>query len=184
MLNLLPFLTHVIGLRDPHAEGHSEHVNHLTLALGRQVDLNSAQLEKLEFAATVHDVGKIAINDFIIHKPGRFTEAEFMMVQHHAGLGARIIEKLNLDPLIADIILQHHENFNGTGYPHKLQGEQIVFEARIIRITDTYDALTTDRGYRPAYSHKQALATMEKDHAFFDPLLLETFFKMNITKKH
>ena len=65
-----------------------------------------------------------------------------------------------------------------------MQGEQIVFEARIIRITDTYDALTTDRGYRPAYSHKQAFAIMEKERAFFDPQLLETFFKMNITRKH
>ncbi len=182
MLDLLPFLTHIIGLRDPHAEKHSLHVNDLALELGRLVDLNSAQLENLEFAASVHDIGKIAINDFIIHKPGRYTEAEYLMVRQHAGLGARIIERLNLDPIIADIILQHHENFDGTGYPHNLRSEQIIFEARIIRITDTYDALTTDRGYRPAYSHEQALAIMEEEQAFFDPQLLDTFLKMKYAK--
>jgi putative nucleotidyltransferase with HDIG domain len=184
MQSLLPFLTHVISLRDPHAENHSLHVNNLASALGRQMGMNSAQLEKLEFAATVHDIGKIAINDFIIHKPGRFTEAEYLMVKEHAGLGARIIEKLGLDPIIAEIILHHHENFDGSGYPNNLKGEQIIFEARIIRITDTYDALTTNRGYRPAYTRKQALVIMEKEQAFFDPYLLETFFKLKRVKKN
>ena len=183
MMQLLPFLTHIISLRDPHAESHSKHVNSLASALGRKVDLNADQLKKLEFAAAIHDIGKIAINDFILYKPGRFTEAEYMMVQQHAVLGARIIGKLNLDPIIADIILHHHENFDGSGYPNMVKGEQIIFEARIIRITDTYDALTTNRGYRLAYSHAKALAIMEHEQTFFDPELLEVFFKMKHTKK-
>lgn len=183
MSNLLPFLTHLIGLRDPHAEGHSDHVHHLASTLGRKVGLNTAQLEKLEFAAAIHDVGKIAINDFIIHKPGRFTEAEYMMVQQHTILGARIIEKLALDPLITSAILYHHENFDGTGYPHHLYGDQIPLEARIIRIADTYDALTTNRGYRPAYTHKQAFGIMEKERAFFDPQFLELFFRIKSSKR-
>jgi putative two-component system response regulator len=183
MVDLLPFLTSVIGLRDPHGKGHSNHVKELSSSFGRKVDLTSAQMDTLTFAAEIHDIGKIAINEFIINKPGRFTEAEYLMIQHHAQLGASLIETLGLDPLIPSIILHHHENFDGTGYPGRLKGDQIPFEARIIRITDTYDALTSNRGYRPAYTPKKALAIMEQDHVFFDPELLEIFFRMQGGKK-
>lgn len=184
MLDLLPFLTNLISMRDPHAETHSRQVNGLATTLGQRAGLNSVQLERLEFAAAIHDIGKIAINDFILQKPGRFTEAEYMMVQQHAMLGARIIGKLQIDPLIPRIVLQHHENFDGSGYPNGLSGAGIVFEARIIRISDMYDALTTNRGYRPAYTHRQALSIMEKEQQHFDPLLLDLFFKMKSNRKH
>ncbi|HET9912700.1 MAG TPA: HD domain-containing phosphohydrolase [Anaerolineales bacterium] len=183
MNDLLPFLTSIIGLRDPHGKGHSNHVRELSAAFGRKVDMSSAQVEILAFAAEIHDIGKIAINEFIVNKPGRFTEAEYLMIQHHAQLGSNLIEQLNLDPLIPAVIRHHHENFDGSGYPHKLKGEQIPLEARIIRITDTYDALTSDRGYRSAYPHRKALAIMEQDHVFFDPQLLEIFFKMQRSRK-
>ena len=184
MVDLLPFLTSLISLRDPHSKGHSSHVMELSRAFGRKVNMTTAQIEILAFAAEIHDIGKIAINDFIINKPGRFTEAEYLMIQHHAQLGANLIETLGLDPLIPSIILHHHENFDGSGYPNKLNGEQIPLESRIIRITDTFDALTSNRGYRTAYTHKKALTIMEQDHSFFDPHLLETFFKMQRGRKH
>jgi putative two-component system response regulator len=184
MIDLLPFLTSVIGLRDPHGKGHSSHVKELSSAFGRRVDMTSTQIETLAFAAEIHDIGKIAINEFIINKPGRFTEAEYLMVQHHAQLGANLIETIGLDQPIHQIILHHHENFDGSGYPHKRKGDQIPLESRIIRITDTYDALTSNRGYRAAYSHKKALAIMAQDHLFFDPELLEIFFRMQRGKKH
>lgn len=183
MVDLLPFLTSVIGLRDPHGKGHSHHVMGLSRDFGQKVDMTSAQIETLAFAAEIHDIGKIAINEFIINKPGRFTEAEYLMVQHHAQLGANLIETLGLEPLIHQIIMHHHENFDGSGYPHKLKGNQIPLESRIIRITDTYDALTSDRGYRPAYTHRKALTIMEQEHTFFDPELLDIFFKMQSRKK-
>jgi putative nucleotidyltransferase with HDIG domain len=183
MADLLPFLTSIIGLRDPHGKAHSNHVRELSSAFGRKLDLTAAQMETLAFAAEIHDIGKIAINEFIINKPGRFTEAEYLMIKHHAQLGANLIETLGLDPSIPLTILHHHENFDGSGYPHKLKGEQIPLEARIIRITDTYDALTSNRGYRSAYTHKKALAIMEQDRDFFDPRLLEVFFKMQRGRK-
>jgi HD-GYP domain-containing protein (c-di-GMP phosphodiesterase class II) len=183
MADILPFLTRLIGLRDPHASGHSHHVGDLASALGQQVDLSSEQLSVLGFAARVHDIGKIAINEFIINKPGRFTEAEYIMVKQHSMLGSKLIESLELDPLIPEIILDHHENFDGTGYPNGVKGEAIPLEARIIRITDTYDALTSDRGYRPAYTHREAVQIMEGDRHCFDPQLLEIFFKMERYKQ-
>jgi HD-GYP domain-containing protein (c-di-GMP phosphodiesterase class II) len=178
MADLLPFLTRLIGLRDPHASGHSHHVRDLAYTLGQQVNLSSEQLYLLGFAARIHDIGKIAINEFIINKPGRFTEAEYIMVQQHSMLGSRLIESLELDPLIPQIIMDHHENFDGTGYPNGKKGTAISLEARIIRITDTYDALTSDRGYRPAYTDREAVQIMEGDQHCFDPQLLEIFFKM------
>lgn len=178
MADLIPFLTRLIGLRDPHASGHSHHVRDLAYLLGQQVDLPSKKLDMLGFAARIHDIGKIAINEFIINKPGRFTEAEYIMVQQHAMLGSRLIESLGLDPTIPEIILYHHENYDGSGYPEGLKGEEIPLEARIVRITDTYDALTSDRGYRPAYTLGEAIRIMEKDRHCFDPQLLEVFFKM------
>jgi putative two-component system response regulator len=183
MADLLPFLTKLIGLRDPHASDHSHHVRYLAYTLGQKAKLPSERLSLLEFAARIHDIGKIAINEFIINKPGRFTEAEYIMVQQHAMLGAKLVESLELDPLIPAIILNHHENFDGTGYPHGLKGDTIPLEARIIRVTDTYDALTSDRGYRTAYTHKESIKIMEEDQHCFDPQLLEIFFKMERYKQ-
>ncbi len=183
-VGLLPFLINIIGLKDPHGKTHSNHVTEFSTLFGQKIDLNSTQIETLAFAAQIHDIGKIAINEFIISKPGRFTEAEYLMTQHHSQLGASLIETLGLDPLIPAIILHHHENFDGSGYPNGIKGEDIPLEARIIRITDTYDALTSNRGYRDAYSHRKALAIMERDHPFFDPQLLEVFFKTQDGRRH
>ncbi len=183
MLDLLPFLTSLISLRDPHGKAHSSHVKDLSAAFGRSMDMASAQIETLAFAAEIHDIGKIAINEFIINKPDRFTEAEYLMTQHHSQLGANLIETIGLEQPIHKIILHHHENFDGSGYPDHLKGEQIPLESRIIRITDTYDALTSNRGYRAAYSPKKALVILEQEHVFFDPRLLEIFLKMKTGTK-
>lgn len=179
MKELLPFLRHVMSLRDTHALSHSEHVQNLAAQLGQKIDLSSERWETLKFAAEIHDIGKVAVNDFLLSKPGRFTEAEHLMIQQHSIIGARMVRNMPIEgEFISRIILHHHENFDGSGYPDKIRGEEIPFEARILRVTDTYDALTTDRGYRPAYSHKKAIEIMEKEYANFDPHLLETFFGM------
>ncbi|MBI1855491.1 MAG: HD domain-containing protein, partial [Chloroflexi bacterium] len=131
------------------------------------------------FAARIHDIGKIAINDFIVTKPGRSTAAEYGMVQQHTTLGSDLIKNLALDPVIHLAILHHHENFDGTGYPHKIKGGQIPFEARVLRISDTYDALITDRVYRPAFTHEEARRLMYEEEQKFDSDFLKVFFKMN-----
>lgn len=183
MQNLTLFLTSVIGLRDAHGKGHSDHVRLLSESLGRKMELSSADLDLLTFAAQIHDIGKIAINEFIVNKPGRFTEAEYLMIQHHAHLGASLVEKLELDPRIHLSIRHHHENFDGSGYPDRLAGDHIPLEARIIRITDTYDALTSNRGYRAAYAPDKALSIMEEVQHYFDPDLWKVFFKIQTGKK-
>ena len=183
MKNLSSFLTNLIGLRDAHGKGHSDHVMILSEALGKKIKLPSVDLELLRFAAEIHDIGKIAINDFIVNKPGRFTEAEYLMIQHHAQLGASLVEKLELDPRIHLSVRHHHENFDGSGYPDRLAGDHIPLESRIIRITDTYDALTSNRGYRAAYAPGKALSIMEEVQHYFDPDLWKVFFKMQTGKQ-
>jgi putative nucleotidyltransferase with HDIG domain len=183
MTNLIPFLTRIMALRDPHAEAHSSNVTDNTLALAREMEMTSSEIETLDLAARFHDIGKLAINEFVINKPGKFTEAEYLLVQHHAELGARLIALLDLDPAIPSIVLHHHENYDGSGYPHKIKGEQIPLAARILRITDTYDALISNRGYRPAYSRKRAFSIMEQDSRFFDPQLLGLFLRLHADKK-
>jgi len=183
MKALLPFLVRLIGLRDPHAKPHSDHVTELAFDLGQAADLKAKELGLLKFAASIHDIGKIAINEFVINKPGKFTEAEYIMVQQHARIGASLVETLGVDPSIHSIILNHHENFDGTGYPNGIAANEIPLGARIIRIADTYDALTSNRGYRPAYSRKKSLEIMEHDAQFFDAIMLDLFFK-KVVRKH
>src|SRR5574340_1632304 len=101
---------------------------------------DSKPVGKIAFAAAVHDISELAMNDFPMNKPGRFTGAGHLMVQQHVMLEASILDKLDLDPDISSMVLQHHENFDGSGYPNGLSGEQICLGARIFRIVDTYDA--------------------------------------------
>jgi HD-GYP domain-containing protein (c-di-GMP phosphodiesterase class II) len=176
--NLLPFILRIMSARDPYARGHSDQVTELALELAKKMEFPPDQLALLEFASRIHNIGNIAISDSVLNKPTRYTEAEFSMIQQHTIMGAKIIDPLSLDPLIGKIILHHHENFDGTGYPHKLKEKQIPFEARILRIADTYEALTHQRFYRPAYSQPEALKIMEDQRPCFDPQLLEIFLEL------
>lgn len=179
MDGLLSFILRVMNARDPYVQEQSERVAELALELAGEINLPPVRTSTLEFAARIHNIGNIAISESILHKPGRFTEAEIVMIQQHTILGAKIIEPLKLDPLIGLTILHHHENYDGTGYPHKLKAEEIPVEARILRIADTYDALIHPRQYRPAYSEEAALAIMEESRKCFAPQLLDAFFKMD-----
>lgn len=176
--NLITFITKILQMRDPHANGHSDGVSELACLLGKKFGLSSKQLEILDFAAKIHDIGKAAISDYVLNKPGRYTETEYLTIQQHPILGSKLIETLELDPAIHLTILNHHENYDGSGYPNKIKGDDIPVEARILRIADTYDALTSPRGYRPAYTPEQALAVMKSEERFFDPKLLELFFQL------
>jgi putative nucleotidyltransferase with HDIG domain len=183
MSNLIAFFTQLATMRDPYSASHGDHVAVLASALAREIGLAPNQLELLEQVATIHDIGKFSISEYVVNKPGKLTEAEYIMIQQHTVLGQKMLKPLDLDPIIGQTILCHHENYDGSGYPNKITGESIPLEARIIRVADTYDALTSKRSYRDAYTPKKALQVMEREANHFDPFLLETFFK-NISKKH
>jgi len=180
MDNLGLFLDKLIGIQDGHGNSHGHNVTKFASLLAQKIDFPSRDLANLEFAASIHDIGKVTMNDFIVNKAGRLTEAEYIMIQQHTMLGYKLVEPLRLPGLVMDVVLSHHENYDGSGYPYGLIGADIPLAARIIRITDTYDALTSNRGYRPAFRRKKALEIMEKDAASFDPELLKIFIKMNV----
>ncbi len=115
------------------------------------------KLTALSYAALLHDIGKITINDFVLNKPTMLNEVERVMLEKHTVMGHTLISPLGLDPLIAAVILHHHENYDGTGYPSGLKGEQIPLAARIVKMVDVYDALTSNRPYRiPTVQNRQS----------------------------
>jgi HD-GYP domain-containing protein (c-di-GMP phosphodiesterase class II) len=113
--------------------------------------------------AALHDIGKIAIPDTILNKPGGLTDDEFTLVQGHVALGSEILAPVPFPPEVIEAVRFHHEKWNGTGYPHHLVGDSIPLVARIIAVADVYDALTSNRPYRPAWSHERALDHMRSE---------------------
>ena len=122
MDNILAFLENLIGIRDSQANAHGQQVNALASALAHKIDFRSSDLPHLQYAATIHDVGKVTMNEFVINKPGRLTEAEYIMIQQHTVLGHKLLEPLGLPKLVMDVILYHHENYDGSGYPNGVAG--------------------------------------------------------------
>jgi putative two-component system response regulator len=161
--------------KDPYTHGHCERLAEYSARLGEQLNLTEEQLIALRRAGIVHDVGKIAIPDAILLKPGRLTPEEWAIIREHPVVGERICAPLKSFRSVLPIIRHHHEKFDGTGYPDGLRGDDIPIAARVLQIVDVYDALTTDRPYKKAFSITDALQTMKQevangwwDHRIFD----------------
>ena len=181
---LTHLLVRIAELRDPNAEKHSEGVAELSAELAGRINMNVEERKVLQHAAKLHDVGKVAISDSVISKPSRLTRAEYLMVQQHTVLGYQLLKPMKINAVITASILSHHENYDGSGYPEGLKGEAIPLAARLIRIADFYDALTSHRSYRnnSAYSSVEALDVLQENRHCFDPSLFSTFIEMIMEK--
>lgn len=155
-------LTDDIECVDPHLRGHSERVAQLAGVVGRAAGLKSDALRTLLLAARLHDVGKVAIDVEILRKAGPLTAQEWERVRLHPSIGAEMLRAYDLDLAGLEAIRHHHEHWDGSGYPAGLRGEAIPLLARILAVADVYDALTSDRAYRPAHRHEEALRLMEE----------------------
>ncbi len=156
--------------RDPYTAGHSLRVALHALRLGKGMGLSLPQLRALAHGALVHDVGKIEVPDAILNKPGPLTAEERRMVERHPTTGYRMCSRLGFLKEELDVIRHHHERWDGTGYPDRLAGEAIPLLARILAVVDVYDALTSERSYRQAWSHDQAFAyILQQAGTQFDP---------------
>jgi HD-GYP domain-containing protein (c-di-GMP phosphodiesterase class II) len=155
--NFLRSLADAIDLRDPSTAEHSKRVSELAKALGERLELSAAEVAQLEAIARVHDVGKIAVRDAVLLKPSGLSRDEFDEMKEHVEAGARILGHISLYRNALDILCQHHERLDGSGYPRGLRGDEIIFPARVLAVADAYDAMTTDRPYRPAKTPEEAV---------------------------
>ncbi len=174
--DLIASLITAIEERDPYTQGHSERVANYCLAVADKLNFSYEEKERLRKAALLHDLGKIGLPDEILHKKGRLTEEEFDFVKKHTSFGVKILEPISGLKDLIPYILHHHEHYDGSGYPHGLAGEAIPLGAQIISICDAFDALTTGRDYKKAFSIKEAVEELEKVKSKqFTPKLVDIF---------
>ena len=175
---IIAFAEAIMFLRDPYEDGHEKRVSQLSKELAIELHLPAVEIEFLQYAARLHDVGKIMIAESVLNKP-KLTASERKMVHSHAALGAESVSGLQIDDIHL-IIRHHHENWDGSGYPDGLLGDDIPQSARILRIVDSFDAMTNTRPYRAiVYSEADALVEMEKERGTcFDPVIFDVFKNM------
>ncbi len=166
--------------KDPYTEGHCERLSNYSVELGRRIGLSEEQLTALNRGGIVHDIGKVAVPDVILLKPGKLNPEEMRIIREHPVVGERICAPLKSFRTVLPIIRHHHEKLDGTGYPDGLKGDAIPLEARVLQIVDVYDALTTVRPYKPAFSREQALEVMEQEvkRGWWDADLFREFQRM------
>ena len=168
-------LAKAVDARDTYTGSHSERVGELSAKVAKRLGLDAEQVELTRLAGNLHDLGKLAIPEEILRKPGTLTDSERLVLERHPQIGFRMLDSLGVDP-VADLVLHHHERCDGTGYPDGLRGEEIPLGARIIFVTDAYDAMTSDRIYRPKLSSQAALAELERCAGTqFDPGIVAAF---------
>ena len=172
----LTVLAKLIEMRDSYTAGHSEKVSMWSEIVARKLGLSREEQEKIKLAARLHDIGKISIPDGILNKPAPLTEEEYAEIKKHAALGAGILSNIESLKEVSKIIRHHHEWYNGEGYPDGLTGEEIPLGSRIISVADAYQAMTSDRPYRKAFSKEKAIAELERGAGSqFDPKIVRIF---------
>ena len=175
----LKALTAALETRDSETHGHSERVVTYSLRLGREYGLNSDEMKSLEFGSLLHDIGKIGVPDSILRKPAKLTEEEWVRMREHPLHGQQILRGIEFLQGASRVVAQHHEKWDGTGYPLGLRGEEIDICARIFAVADAFDAITSDRVYRRGKPYEAAAQELD-DWAGrqFDPKVVEAFHRV------
>lgn len=172
-------LSHALDLRDRETEGHSRRVTELTVRLAQALNIPEAEITHYRRGALLHDMGKIGIPDSILHKPDSLSEEEWVFMRKHPQLAYDMLHPIEYLRPALDIPYNHHEKWDGSGYPRGLKGEEIPTSARLFAVADVWDALTSNRPYRAAWSEAEALQYIrEQSGKHFDPQVVELFFKV------
>ena len=163
-------LSAALDAKNSYMCGHSERVAGLALRLANHMRLSPAEQNRIHIGAHLHDIGKIGIPDSILNKQGKLTNEEFAIIRQHPAIGDNIVGKLRVFHSVADIVRHHHERFDGKGYPDSLRGHDISLGARIVAVADAFDAMTSARAYREAFTLEQAIEETKRCQGTqFDP---------------
>ncbi|HQI00464.1 MAG TPA: response regulator [Deltaproteobacteria bacterium] len=169
-------LVRALELKDPYTKGHSERVAEYALSIAGKLDLAAEDIKAIQYGSWLHDCGKIGVSENILNYEGPLDDAEIHIMRNHPMWGAEVARKARLSETIVNIILFHHERYDGKGYPSGLRDGKIPLEARIVAVTDIYDALTTERPYRKAYDKEKALQMLfSMKGSVLDPELVDLF---------
>lgn len=167
-------MARMVELKDPYTHGHCQRVAEISLLLAEKLGLNSAIMDDIRWGGWLHDCGKVGVPEKILNFPGKLAPEEFEIIKKHSEWGASVVSQAGFSRTVVNIVLYHHEHFSGTGYPFGLAGTKIPLEARIAAVADVYDALSTDRPYRPAFTTDKLLAVLnEMRGSVLDPDLLD-----------
>jgi putative nucleotidyltransferase with HDIG domain len=182
-LSTIETLAMAIDAKDQVTHGHIRRVQMYATGLAREVGIRDEKLLRaIEAAALLHDMGKLAVPEYILNKPGKLTPAEFEKMKLHASVGADILSAINFPYPVVPIVRHHHENWDGSGYPTGLRGTDIPIGARILAVVDCFDALTSDRPYRPRLTDDEALEILNhRRGTMYDPLIVDTFVRVHDT---
>jgi HD-GYP domain-containing protein (c-di-GMP phosphodiesterase class II) len=168
-----------MDMRDRETEGHTQRVTDLTLKLGRAMNIRESELRHIRHGALLHDIGKMGIPDSILLKEDTLTDEEWERMSQHPGFAYEMLSSIRYLQPALDIPYCHHEKWDGTGYPRGLRGSEIPIAARIFAVADVWDAITSDRPYRKAWSKEEALEHIrEQSGKYFDPQVVEEFFRL------
>jgi len=174
-------LSAALDYRDNETEGHSQRVVRYSLEIGKVLGLERRNLEVLARGTLLHDIGKIGVPDSILWKPGKLTDEEWVEMRKHVEYGFKMLKSIHFLKDAALIVQHHHERYDGSGYPDRMSGDNIIIGARIFAIADTYDAMTTDRPYRKALTDRDAREEIKRCNGTqFDPKITEAFFQIPV----
>jgi HD-GYP domain-containing protein (c-di-GMP phosphodiesterase class II) len=173
-------LAEALEKRDYYTGGHTNRVSAYCMSIGIRLKLGEKEMESLWLASILHDVGKIGVEDSVLQKPGALDKEEFLIMSRHSEYGSEILSHIKSHRTLIPGVRGHHEKFNGNGYPDGMKGNDIPLVARIIAVADAFDAMTSDRPYRKALSHRQAYEELERCKGTqFDPDIVDAFLTSN-----
>jgi len=172
-------ITKVVETRDPYSIGHQQRVSKLAMAIAQEMKLSQDKINGTRIASLVHDIGKVNLPTEIISKPSKLVEVEFNLIKNYPRVGYDILKKVDFPWPIAEIVLQHQEKIDGSGYPRGLKGDEICVEAKILGVANVVEAMSSYKSYRPALSIDEALAEIvENKNILFDPEVVDTCIKL------
>ena len=172
-------ITKVVETRDPYSTGHQQRVSKLATVIAREMKLPQDKIEGAKIASLVHNIGKVNLPTEIISKPSKLVEVEFNLIKNYPNVGYDILRKVDFPWPIAEIVLQHQEKIDGSGYPRGLKSDEICIEAKILGVANVVEAMSSYKSYRPALSIDEALAEVSNNkNILFDPEVVDTCIKL------